>query len=56
MRLPKDTNCVCTQHAVMVKGEQAEHGKKSLQLPVQGSALKNPQRRVYCPQHQASIG
>lgn len=33
MRLPKDTNCVCTQHVMLVKGEQIEHGRKRLQLP-----------------------
>lgn len=32
MRLPKDTNCVCTQHVMLVKGEQIEHGRKRLQL------------------------
>jgi len=32
MRLPKDTNCVCTQHAMLVKGEQIEYGRKQLQL------------------------
>lgn len=32
MRLPKDTNCVCTQHAMLEKGEQIKHGRKHLQL------------------------
>lgn len=57
MRLPKDTNCVCTQHAVMVKGKQTEHGRKSLQLPAWGCVLKDLlQGRVYYPHHPASMG
>lgn len=57
MRLPKDTNCVCTQHAAMAKGKQTEHGRKSLQLPAWGCPLKDLlQGRAYYPHHPASMG
>lgn len=57
MRLPKDINGVCTQHAMLVKGEQIEHGRKRLQLQCGDCVPKDIfQGRAYCPQAQASKG
>lgn len=49
MRLPEDTNRGCTQHAVLVEGEQTEHGT-ALMAAGWGRVSKDIfQGRTCCP-------